>query len=126
MSMQLMKLPIAGMLLGLTTMVATSGQVQTEQRTFTIAALEPRGGANKPDQTGRWEVVVYLFTPSQIIVNHDDDVTFEFVGVNGKSHPITIAGYEKSFELKRGHVTKISKADKVGCFPLSATRTHRR
>ena len=26
-------------------------------------------GLNKPDQTGRWEVSVYMWTPSQIIVN---------------------------------------------------------
>ena len=101
--------------------------------------MEPRGGANvdqepfpteplpagpgyvlnKPDQIGRWEVVVYLLTPGQIIVNQDDDLTLEFAGINGKSHPITIAGYDKSFELKRGHVTKISfKADKAGVFPI--------
>ena len=144
MSVQLMKLLIVGVLLGLTTIVATSRHVQAEQRTFTIAALEPRGGANvdqepipneplpagpgyvlnKPDQTGRWEVVVYLFAPSQIIVNQDDDVTLEFVGVNGMSHPITIAGYDKSFELNRGRVTKISfKADKAGAFPIEC-HTH--
>jgi len=107
MSKQLRKSPIGAALLGLTTVLATSGHAQAETRTFTIAALEPRGGANvdqepfpteplpvgpgyvlnKPDQTGRWEVVVYLFTPSQIIVNQDDDITLEFVGINGKSHP---------------------------------------
>jgi len=144
MSKQLMKSPIAAMLLGLTTVVAPSGHVQAAQRTFTIAALEPRGGANvdqepfpteplpagpgyvlnKPDQTGRWEVVAYLLTPSQIIVNQDDDLTLEFIGINGKSHPITIAGYDKSFELKRGHVTKISfKADQAGVFPIEC-HTH--
>jgi len=135
MSKQLMKSLIVAVLLGLTTIAATSGPVRAENRTFTIAAVEPRGGANvdqepfpteplpagpgyvlnKPDQTGRWEVVVYLFTPSQIIVDQDDDVTLEFVGINGMSHPTTIAGYDKSFELKRGHVTKVSfKADKAG------------
>src|SRR5713101_9149502 len=116
MSKQLIKSPIVAMLLGLATVLATSGHAQAEQRTFTIAALEPRGVANvdqepfpaeplpagpgyvlnKPDQTGRWEVVVYLFAPSQIIVNQDDDLTLEFVGINGKSHPTTIAGYDKS------------------------------
>ena len=79
---------------------------------------------NKPDQTGRWEVVDYLFAPGQITVNQNDDVTLDFAGINGKSHPITIAGYDKSFELKRGHVTKISfKADKAGVFPIEC-HTH--
>src|SRR5260370_35502705 len=92
MSKQLMKSPIVAALLGLTTVLATSGPVQAEQRRFTIAALEPRGGANvdqepfptealpagpgyvlnKPDQTGRWEVRVYRLAASQINVNQDD------------------------------------------------------
>ena len=144
MSKQLKKSAIVATLVGLAAMLAASGHALAEKRTFTIAAVEPRGGANvdqepfpteplpvgpgyvlnKPDQTGRWEVVVYLFTPGQIIVNQDDDVTLEFVGINGKSHPTTIAGYDKSFELKRGHVTKISfKADKAGVFPIEC-HTH--
>src|SRR5260370_38199263 len=54
-----------------------------------------------------------------MIGKQDDDVTLEFAGINCKSHPITIAGYDKSFELRRGHVTKISfKADKAGGFPI--------
>jgi hypothetical protein len=143
-SKPLIKLPIVAIVFGLTTIMATSGHVQAEQRTFTIAAVEPRGGANvdqepfpteplpagpgyvlnKPDQTGRWEVVVYLLAPSQIIVNQDDDLALEFAGINGKSHPITIAGYDKSFELKRGHVTRISfKADKAGVFAIEC-HTH--
>ena len=74
---------------------------------------------NKPDQTGRWEVSVYMWSPSQIIVNQDDEVTLEFVGINGANHPTTIAGYDKSFVLKRGQVTKISfRADKPGLFSI--------
>src|SRR6266852_961680 len=136
---QLMNAPIGVVLLGLMATVAASAQAQAEKRTFTIAAVEMKGGVtvdkeqfptealpagagyvlNKPDQTGRWEVSVYLWTPSQIIVNQDDDVTLEFVGINGANHPTTIAGYDKSFVLKRGQVTKISfKADKVGLFAI--------
>ena len=139
MSKKLGKAAIAATLLGLTTIVATSGQVQAEKRTFTIAAVEMKGGVtvdkepfpadalpagagyvlNKPDQTGRWEVSVYMWSPSQIIVNQDDEVTLEFVGINGANHPTTIAGYDKSFVLKRGQVTKISfKADKPGLFSI--------
>ena len=74
---------------------------------------------NKPDQTGRWEVSVYMWSPSQIIINQDDEVTLEFVGINGATHPTTIAGYDKSFVLQRGQVTKISfKADKPGLFSI--------
>jgi len=139
MSKKIMPAAIAGTLLGLVTIAVTSGQAQAEKRTFTVAAVEMKGdvtvdkepfptdalpaGAgyvlNKPDQTGRWEVSVYMWTPSQIIVNQDDDVTLEFVGINGANHPTTISGYDKSFVLKRGQVTKISfKADKVGLFAI--------
>ena len=46
-------------------------------------------------------------------------MTLEFIGINGASHPTTIAGYDKSFVLKRGQVTKIDfKADKAGVFAI--------
>jgi hypothetical protein len=126
-------------LLGLVALFAAGRQTQAEQRSFTIAAIESKGGASvekepfpnepvphgagyalhQPDQNGRWEIEVYLFMPSQIIVNQDDDVTLDFVGVNGRNHPTTIAGYDKSFVLERGHVTRISfKADKAGVFAI--------
>lgn len=81
-------------------------------RFFTIAAVEPRGGASvgqeafptqalppgggyvirQPDQTGRWEVSAYLWMPSQIVVNQGDEVTLDFVGINGAAHPTEIQG----------------------------------
>jgi hypothetical protein len=93
---------VAAILPGPAALALTSGQAQAEKRTFTVAAVEMKGGVtvdkepfptdappagagyvlNKPDQTGRWEVSVYMWTPSQIIVNQDDDVTLEFVGIN--------------------------------------------
>jgi nitrous oxide reductase len=97
------------------------GGVTVDKEPFPTDALPAGPGyvLNKPDQTGRWEVSVYMWTPSQIIVNQDDDVTLEFVGINGASHPTTIVGYDKSFVLKRGQVTKISfKADKTGLFAI--------
>jgi hypothetical protein len=139
MSQKIMTATVASVLLGLATIALTSGQAQAEKRTFTVAAVEMKGGVtvdkepfptdalpagpgyvlNKPDQTGRWEVSVYMWMPSQIIVNQDDDVTLEFVGINGANHPTTIVGYDKSFVLKRGQVTKISfKADKAGLFAI--------
>jgi hypothetical protein len=97
------------------------GGVTADKEPFPTDALPAGAGyvLNKPDQTGRWEVSVYMWTPSQIIVNQDDDVTLEFVGINGANHPTTIAGYDKSFVLKRGQVTKINfKADKAGLFAI--------
>ena len=115
-------------------------QAQTSQkRFFTIAAVEPRGGANvgqeafpaqglppgggyvmkQPDQTGRWEVSTYVWMPSQIVVNQGDEVVLEFVGINGASHPTEIKGLEKAFTLQRGHVTRIEfKAEPTGVYPV--------
>jgi hypothetical protein len=52
-------------------------------------------------------------------VNKGDEVTLEFIGINGASHPTTISGYGKSFILKRGHVNRVTlRADKPGVFPI--------
>ena len=129
---------LAGMLVG-ACLVCASGPAQAAQRFFTIAAVEPKGGTTadkepfpasalpegggyvikKPDQTGRWEVSAYVWQPSQIIVTEGDDVTLEFIGINGAEHPTTIVGYDKTLVLKRGHVIRIElKADKPGTFPI--------
>lgn len=110
-----------------------------EKRFFTIAAVEPRGGVNvsqepfptealpagggyvvrQPDQTGRWEVSAYLWTPGQIVVREGDEVTLEFVGINGAAHPTEIKGLGKSFTLKRGHAVRVDfKAEKPGVYPV--------
>jgi len=129
---------LAGMLVGVFLLDA-SGPAQAAQRFFTIAAVEPKGGTSadkepfptaalpegggygikKPDQTGRWEVSAYVWQPSQIIVTEGDDVTLEFIGINGAEHPTTIVGYDKTLVLKRGHVIRIElKADKPGTFAI--------
>ena len=110
-----------------------------EKRFFTIAAVEPRGGVSvsqeafpaeplpagggyvirQPDQTGRWEVSAYVWAPSQVVVHQGDEVTLEFVGINGAHHPTEIKGIDKAFTLKRGHVMQIQfKAEKPGIFPI--------
>lgn len=114
-------------------------EAQAAKRSFTIAAVEPKGGATvdkepfpekalpegggyvlrKPDQTGRWEVSTYVWLPSQIIVTQGDEVSLEFIGINGAEHPTTIVGYNKALHLKRGHTIKVEfTANKVGTFPI--------
>ncbi len=131
-------LAVAGVVVGLPPAYA-------EKRHIVVTAVEPKGGTTvdkepfpaeplpqgpgyvlkKPDQTGRWEVSVYVFEPRQILVTEGDEVTLEFVGINGASHPTTIQGYGKSFELKRGEVTKVAlTADKVGVFPIVCATHH--
>ena len=120
------------------------GSVQAEPRHFVIAAVEPKGGANvaqepfpvsplpsgggyvvkEPDRSGRWEVSVYVYQPAQILVNEGDEVTLEFVGINGESHPTSIRGYDRHFTLKRGHVVRETfTADKPGVFKINCA-TH--
>jgi plastocyanin len=129
---------LAGALVG-ACLVGASVPAGAAQRFFTIAAVEPKGGTTadkeafpaaalpegggyvikKPDQTGRWEVSAYVWQPSQIIVAEGDDVTLEFIGINGAEHPTTIVGYDKTLVLKRGHVIRIElKADKPGTFAI--------
>jgi plastocyanin len=117
---------------------------RAEKRYIVVTAVEPKGGANidkepfptdplpeggfqlkKPNAEGRWEVSVYVFDPRQILVNEGDEVTLDFVGVNGASHPITIGGYDKTFELKRGQSTRVTfTADKPGTFPIVCAVHH--
>jgi hypothetical protein len=119
--------------------LGTSSAQVAVRRYFTIAAVEPRGGATvsqepvpteplppgpgyvvrQPDQTGRWEVSVYLWSPSQIVVRQGDEVTLDFVGINGASHPTEIKGLDKAFTLKRGHVVRVEfTADQPGIYPI--------
>jgi Cupredoxin-like domain len=130
----------AAAVLGVVALASGTTPAAAEKRLFTIAAVEPKGNATAdkepfpieplpvgggyalqaPDKSGRWGVEVYVWQPSQILVNQGDEVTLEFVGINGRSHPVTISGYGKAFTLKRGHVQRVTfTADKAGVFRFS-------
>lgn len=136
---------IAVALLALVLFLPSTSEALAAKRHIVVTAVEPKGGANaekepfpsaalpdgkgyvlkQPDQTGRWEVSVYVFDPRQIFVDEGDEVTLEFVGINGGSHPTTIEGYDTSFELKRGQVTKVTfTADKPGVFRIVCAAHH--
>jgi plastocyanin len=111
-----------------------------EKRFFTILAVEPKGGTTvdkepfptgplplgggyviaQPDEkTRRWEVSAYIWQPSQIIVNEGDEVTLEFVGINGAAHPTTIAAFGQTFTVRRGQAHRVTfTANKVGIFGI--------
>jgi plastocyanin len=118
-------------------------QADPVKRFITVAAVEPKGGTNvaqeafpestlpagggyvlkKPDATGRWEVSAYVWMPNQIIVNQGDEVTMEFVGINGATHTTVIKGYDKAFVVMRGQTTKVTfLADKTGVFPIECAQ----
>ncbi|HPG88314.1 MAG TPA: hypothetical protein PLD46_01575 [Hyphomicrobium sp.] len=123
---------------------ASTAVAATGPRVITLAAIEPKGGAlvekeafptaklpegagvvlKEPNKDGRWEIAAYIWSAPQITVNQGDDVTLQFVGVNGASHPTTIEGYDQAFTLTRGEVRNVSfKADKAGVFRIICT-TH--
>ena len=126
-----------GILGGLTVWAYPAG---AEKRFITILAVEPKGGVttdkepfpgarlpsgggyviSQPDEkTGRWEVSSYVWQPSQIIVREGDEVTLEFVGINGAAHPTTIAAFGQAFTVKRGEAHRVTfKADKAGVFGI--------
>jgi len=143
---QAMKAVAPALLVGMAAALVTPTETQADsgKRFFTIAAVEPKGGATtdkepfpettlpggggyilkKPDATGRWEVSTYLWMPGQIIVNQGDEVALEFIGINGANHATVIQGYDRSFVVERGQTTKVTfKADKAGVFAITCA-TH--
>ena len=108
--------------------VEPKGGVTVDKEPFPTSALPPGGGyvLSQPDEkTGRWEVSSYVWLPSQIIVNEGDEVTLEFVGVNGAAHPTTIAAFGQNFTVKRGHASRVTfVADKSGIFGITCS-THK-
>jgi plastocyanin len=128
------------LLASLTGATAWTSPAWAEKRFFTVLAVEPKGGATvekepfpsnalpsgggyviaQPDEkTRRWEVSAYIWLPSQIIVNEGDEVTLEFVGINGAAHPTSISAFGQNFTVKRGVAHRMTFiADKVGIFGI--------
>jgi plastocyanin len=57
-----------------------------------------------PTESGEWTVRAFAFVPSQIVVRQGDRVRLHFVGVQGASHSIHVAGQgvDERFTLRRG------------------------
>ena len=82
--------------------VEPKGGTTVEKEPFPSGPLPAGGGyvIAKPDEkTQRWEVSAYVWLPSQIIVNQGDEVTMEFVGINGATHPTSIAAFGQTFTV---------------------------
>jgi plastocyanin len=131
---------LAPMLAGLIGIAGWTGPACAEKRFFTVLAVEPKGGTTvdkepfptgslppgggyvikQPDaRTSRWEVSAYVWQPAQIVVNEGDEVTLEFVGINGAAHPTTIAAFGQTFVVNRGEARRITfTADKAGIFGI--------
>ncbi len=137
---------LAVLFASLTGATAWTSPAWAEKRVFTVLAVEQKGGTTvdkepfptgplppgqgyviaPPDEkTRRWEVSAYVWQPSQIIVNEGDEVTLEFVGINGAAHPTSIAAFAQTFTVKRGQAHRVTfTADKVGIFGIICS-THR-
>jgi len=136
--------PIRTALAALVLLAAFALPALAAERRFVIAAVEPKGGVTvdlepfpaatlpegggyvlkAPDDNGRWEVSAYVWMPSQIVVDQGDQVTLEFVGINGAAHPTTIEGYEQTVTVRRGEVADVTfTADRPGVFVISCA-TH--
>lgn len=78
----------------------------------------PSGGGlviKKIDDVGGWKVRQYMFEPSMIVVNQGDQVTLNFVDVQGPEHMITVDGVAPEFDIHRGEMKTVTfTADNVG------------
>jgi plastocyanin len=78
----------------------------------------PSGGGfviKKIDDMGGWKIRQFMFAPSQVVVNQGDQVTLNFVDVQGPEHMITVDGIAPEFDIHRGEMKTITfTADKVG------------
>ncbi len=137
---------VGALVVVLASAAAWTSPAWAEKRFFTVLAVEPKGGTTvdkepfptgplpsgggyvtaQPDEkTRRWEVSAYIWQPSQIIVTEGDEVTLEFVGINGAAHPTTIAAFGRTFTVKRGEAHRETfTADKAGIFGFTCS-THR-
>jgi len=137
---------LAMLLVSLTAVAGWTGPAAAEKRFFTVLAVEPKGGATvdkesfppiplpsgggyvmaqADEKTRRWEVSAYVWQPAQIIVHVGDEVTLEFVGINGTAHPTSIAGLGVEFTVKRGQAHRVTfVAEKAGAFAITCA-THR-
>jgi plastocyanin len=113
---------------------------QAAERVIYMQAMEPKGttsakkepfpGKNlpggggyvikPPNKKGRWQVSIYIWNPSQIIVQKGDRVTLKILGLNGAKHTGSIEHYHpKHFIVKRGRITTVQfTASKAGRFRI--------
>jgi plastocyanin len=71
----------------------------------------PDGGGlllSEPDVDGDWRIRSFAFHPAQIIVHQGEQVTLNFVGVQGPAHEIAIEGRDDILELKRGEIRSVT------------------
>ncbi|MDE1842383.1 MAG: cupredoxin domain-containing protein [Thaumarchaeota archaeon] len=100
---------------GITSIYGTS---EHPPEPYPTTSMLPSGGGfviKKIDDKGGWKVRQYMFAPSQIVVHQGDQVTLNFVDVQGPEHMITVDGIAPEFDIHRGEMKTINfTADQVG------------
>ena len=78
----------------------------------------PSGGGlvlTKIDKMGGWKIRQFMFAPSVIVVNQGDQVTLNFVDVQGPGFLITVDGIAPEFGIHRGEIKTVNfTADNPG------------
>ena len=103
-------------------LIEPKGSTNIEKEPFPTKALPEGGGyeLKPPDETGKWVVETYTFSPSVIVVNQGDTVNIKMLGINGALHKISIENYVDEFDIHRGELKEISfVVDKAGTFKMS-------
>ncbi len=103
-------------------LVEPKGSTNVEKEPFPTEALPEGGGyeLKSPDESGKWVVETYTFSPSVIVVNQGDTVNIKMLGINGALHKISIENYIDEFDIHRGELKEISfVANKAGTFKMS-------
>ena len=103
-------------------LVEPKGSTNIKKEPFPTEALPEGGGyeLKSPDETGKWVVETYTFSPSVIVVNQGDTVNIKMLGINGALHKISIENYVDEFDIHRGELKEISfVADEAGTFKMS-------
>ena len=94
---------------------------------FSTSTLPEGGGyaLTAPDEQGNWKVRAFEFSPSQLVVRQGDQVTLNFLAVQGSHHAISVKGYTDEFELDRGELSTVTfTADQVGMIDYICSLHH--
>jgi plastocyanin len=109
---------------GATWLLEKSSEKQTEEtgsstnRSVKISIVTNEIKYTSPD--GKKVIEAYRWDPGTIVVNEGDDVTLEFYGIKGESHPFLISGYKLQGKVERGKLETVRfRADKTGNFPIT-------
>jgi plastocyanin len=76
---------------------------------YPAQAALPGGGhlIRRVGADGAWNVRMFLFEPSQIVVRQGETVVLIFVGVHGPAHEIVVDGVAEPLRLRRGETASV-------------------